>query len=276
MKEEKVNNIAVKPVVVPDTNEAEKIKGYKIAPFKYYNMFICSKKRSGKTSLINTIIRKTTDKRTNVWIFCSTYKLDDTWKAIIQFLEERGNNVNCFDTIMDGKVNLLDKIVQGLSEPEELPEKKDKKAPVNLNEIKRSYDILGKEQDEEGKSKKEYVPKKKAPKHIFIFDDISSQLKYIDTYLKKHRHFQASTIISSQYLNDVTPSSRLQIDLFIAFRSFSQEKLEVIHKSLDLSIPFETLWQIYQHVTSEPFQFLYINIRTEELRKNLNTKLTFD
>jgi len=275
MKEEKINNVSVRPVVVHDNNESEKIKGYKIAPFKYYNMFICSKKRSGKTSLINTIIRKTTDKRTNVWIFCSTYKLDDTWKAIIQFLEERGNNVNCFDSIVDGKVNLLDKIVQGLSEPEEVPEK-NKKEPVNLNEIKRSYDLFGKETDAEGKPKKEYVPKKKAAKHLFIFDDISSQLKYIDTYLKKHRHFEASTIISSQYLNDLSPSSRLQIDIFIAFRSFSQEKLEVVHKSLDLSIPFQTLWEIYQHVTSENFQFLYINIRTEELRKNLNMRLTFD
>ena len=275
MKEEKINTISVKPVVVPDTNEAETIKGYKIAPFKYYNMFICSKKRSGKTSLINTIIRKTTDKRTNVWVFCSTYKLDDTWKAIIQFLQDRGNNVNCFDTIIDGKVNLLDKIVQGLSEPEEVPEKC-KKEPVNLNEIKRSYDIFGKDRDEEGKPKKEYQPKKKSPKHLFIFDDISSQLKYIDTYVKKHRHFQASTIISSQYLCDLQPSTRLQIDIFIAFKSFSQDKLEDIHKSLDLSIPFETFWQIYQHVTCEPFQFLYLNVRTEELRKNLNTRLTFD
>jgi hypothetical protein len=275
MKEEKVNNVSVKPVVVPDGNEAEKIKGYNIIPFKYYNMFICSKKKSGKTSLINTIIRKTTDKRSNIWIFCSTYKLDDTWKAIIQFLEERGNNVNCFDTIMDGKVNLLDKIVEGLNEPEEVPEKKGKE-PVNLNEIKRSYDIFGKERDAEGKPKKEYVPKKQSPKHLFIIDDLSSQLKYVDKLLKIHRHFKASVILSSQYLNDLSPSSRLQIDIFAAFRSFSEEKLEVVHKSLDLSIPFEVLWNVYQQVTSENYQFLYINIRTEELRKNLNVKLTFD
>ena len=58
MKEEKVNNVSVKPVVVPDNNEAEKIKGWKIAPFKYFNMFLVAKKKSGKTSLINTIIKK--------------------------------------------------------------------------------------------------------------------------------------------------------------------------------------------------------------------------
>jgi hypothetical protein len=239
-------------------------------------MFICSKKKSGKTSLINTIVKKTSDKRTIFWIFCSTHKIDDSWKSIINFLEERGNKVNAFDSIFDGKVNLLNKILDEMGEPEPIPEKKDKKAPINLNEVKRSYDIFGKEQDEEGKPKKEYVPKKKAPKHIFIFDDLSPELKHIDRLLKVHRHFQASVIISSQYIHDLSISSRLQIDVFCTFRGFSEEKMEMVHKSLDLSIPFETLWQIYKQVTEEPYNFLYINIRTEELRRNLNTKLSFE
>jgi hypothetical protein len=276
MKEEKVNNVSVKPVVVHDNNESEKIKGYKILPFPFYNLFICSKKKSGKTSLINTIVKKTSDKRTNFWIFCSTHKIDDSWKAIINFLEERGNKVNAFDSIFDGKVNLLNKILDEMGEPEVVPEKKDKKAPVNLNEIKRSYDLFGKELDNEGKEKKEYVPKKKAPKHIFIFDDLSPELKHIDRLLKVHRHFQASVIISSQYIHDLSISSRLQIDVFCTFRGFSDEKMEMVHKSLDLSIPFETLWQIYKHVTEEPYNFLYINIRSEELRRNLNTKITYE
>lgn len=276
MKEEKINNISVKPVVVHDNNESEKIKGYKILPFPFYNLFVCSKKKSGKTSLINTIVKKTSDKRTIFWIFCSTYKIDDSWKAIINFLEERGNKVNAFDSIFDGKVNLLNKILDQMGEPEEIEEKKDKKEPVNLNEIKRSYDIFGKERDEEGKPKKEYVPKKKAPKHIFIFDDLSPELKHIDRLLKVHRHFKASVIISSQYIHDLSISSRLQIDVFVTFRGFSEEKMEMVHKSLDLSIPFETLWTIYKQVTEEPYNFLYINIRSEEMRKNLNTKITFD
>jgi hypothetical protein len=276
MKEEKLNNVSVKPVVVHDNNESEKIKGYKILPFPFYNLFICSKKKSGKTSLINTIVKKTSDKRTNFWIFCSTHKIDESWKAIINFLQERGNNVNAFDSIFDGKVNLLNKILDEMGEPEPVPEKKDKKAPVNLNEFKRSYDLFGKDLDSEGKEKKEYVPKKKAPKHIFIFDDLSPELKYIDRLLKVHRHFQASVIISSQYIHDLSISSRLQIDVFCTFRGFSEEKMELVHKSLDLSIPFETLWQIYKHVTEEPYNFLYINIRTEELRRNLNTKITYE
>jgi hypothetical protein len=276
MKIDKVNNVCVKPVIVQDNNEAEKIKGFKIIPFAFYNMFICSKKKSGKTSLINTIIRKTTDKRTNVWVFCSTFKIDDSWKAIINYLEEKGNKVNTFDSIFDGKVNLLNKILDEMGEPEDIPEKKDKKAPINLNEIKRSYDLFGKETDEKGEPKKEYIPKKRAPKHLFIFDDLSPELKHIDRLLKVHRHFKASVIISSQYIHDLSISSRLQIDVFCTFRGFSQEKLEMVHKSLDLSIPFDTLWCIYKHITEEPYQFLYVNVRTEEIRKSLNSIVKYD
>jgi len=276
MKLEKINNVNVKPVVVPDGNESEKIKGWKIAPFKYFNMFLVAKKKSGKTSLINTIIKKTSDKRTTFWIFCSTHRIDDSWKAIIQFLEERGNKVNTFDSIFDGKTNLLNKILDEMGEPEIVEEKKDKKAPVNLNDLKRTYDLFGKETDEKGEPKKDYVPKKRAMKHLFIFDDLSPELKHIDRLLKIHRHFHASVIISSQYLHDVSISSRLQIDLLIIFRGFSEEKLELVAKSLDLSIAFPTLWSIYKYVTEEPYNFLYLNVRTEEVRRNLNTIIKYD
>lgn len=275
MKEEKINNISVKPVVVHDNNESEKIKGYKILPFPFFNLFICSKKKSGKTSLISTIVKKVTDKRTTIWLFCSTSKIDKSWLAIIEYLENKGNKVNSFDSIFDGKVNLLNKILDEMGEPEVI-EKKDKKAPVNLNEIKRSYDIFGKDRDEDGKEKKEYVPKKKAPKHLFIFDDLSPELKHIDRLLKVHRHFESSVIISSQYIHDLSISSRLQIDVFCTFRGFSEEKFEMIHKSLDLSIPFPTLWSVYKYITEEPFQFIYVNVRTEEVRKNLNSIVKYD
>lgn len=276
MKLERINNVSVKPVIVPDGDEAEKIKGFKILPFPFFNLFVCSKKKSGKTSLISTIIKKVTDKRSTIWLFCSTAKIDKTWLAIIDYLESKGNKVNIFDSIFDGKINLLNKILDEMGEPEVVEEKKDKKAPINLNEIKRSYDLFGKETDEKGEPKKEYVPKKKAPKHLFIFDDLSPELKHVDRLVKVHRHFQASVIISSQYIHDLSISSRLQIDVFCTFRGFSEEKFEMIHKSLDLSIPFQTLWSIYKYVTEEPFQFLYVNVRSEEVRKNLNHKITFD
>jgi len=268
IKETTLNNISVKPIVDCNPTDITKIKGYKLIPSNYWTLFICSKKKSGKTSLINEIVKKCTDKRTVMWIFCSTYKIDTSWIEIIKMLENRGNQVNLFDTIQEGKKNVLDTILDGLSEEAETPDKKDDLPPPE----KPTFEIF---KGSGMKEKKEYKPKKTAPKNLFIFDDISSQLKNpaVARLLKQHRHSGSSCIISSQYLHDIRPESTLQIDYFFAFRSFSLEKLEYIHKVLDLSVEFEKFWNLYKHATEQPYNFLYMNVRTEEFRQNFNKKI---
>ena len=270
IKETKLNNVSVKPIVDCNPTDITKIKGYKLIPLNYWTLFICSKKKSGKTSLINEILRKCTDKRTVMWIFCSTYKIDTSWIEIIKMVGERGNQVNLFDTIQEGKENVLDTILDGLSEEIDEPKVDDLPPPD-----KPVFDIF---KGKGMKEKKEYKPKKTSPKNLFIFDDISSQLKSpsVARLLKQHRHSGSSVIISSQYLHDIRPESTLQIDLFFAFRSFSQEKLEYIHKVLDLSIEFEKFWEIYKYATEQMFNFLYMNVRTEEFRQNFNKQLELD
>jgi hypothetical protein len=51
--------------------------------------------------------------------------------------------------------------------------------------------------------KKEYKPKKIAPKHCFIFDDISQELKNsgLLSLCKKSRHFKASVFLSSHSMS---------------------------------------------------------------------------
>lgn len=268
IKETTLNNISVKPIVDCNPADITKIKGYKLMPSNYWTLFICSKKKSGKTSLINEIVKKCTDKRTIMWIFCSTYKIDTSWIEIIKMLQNRGNQINLFDTIQEGRENVLDTILDGLSEEVDAPAKSEELPPPE----KPTFEIF---KGKGVKEKKEYKPKKKAPKNLFIFDDISSQLKNpaVARLLKQHRHSGSSCIISSQYLHDIRPESTLQIDYFFAFRSFSLEKLEYIHKVLDLSIAFEKFWNLYKHATEAPFNFLYMNVRTEEFRQNFNKKI---
>jgi len=64
IKETKLNNVVVKPIVDCNPPDITKIKGYKLIPSNYWILFLCSKKKSGKTSLINEICKKCTDKRT--------------------------------------------------------------------------------------------------------------------------------------------------------------------------------------------------------------------
>lgn len=264
IKEEKLNSVKVKPLVVSQA-DTSKIKGADLFPSLYYNLFLCSKKKSGKTSLINTILTKTTDKKTIFFIFCPTVHVDATWKMIVENLENRGNVVNTYTEIMDGKVNILNEIVEELSTPEEPKEKKEEK-PKSMIKC------------DEPKKKGEYKPKKISPQVCFIFDDASDMIRNpaIATLLKKNRHIKANVIISSQYIHDLRPESIKQLDYFVCFKSFSQDKLQLVHKGLDLSIDFDKLWSLYEHCVEKPYSFLYINVRNEEMRCNFNKRIQFD
>jgi hypothetical protein len=273
IKEETLNNINVKPLVIVDNSDEKKVKGGELFKNPYNCTFLCSKRFSGKTSVIAHILRKTSDKKTTFWIFCPTNKVDSTWIALIKLLEDKGNQVNVFDSIMDGKVNLLDEIVRDLSNPEEdIIDKKEKdieeKPIVKVN--------FG---DKE-KKKQEYKPKKLAPRHIFVFDDISNELKNpsLVALCKKSRHFKASVYISSQYIHDLQPQTLKQLDYFLCFKSFSRDKLEHIHKLLDLTIDIEKFYNVYDFCfeNSKGYDFLYIDVRKEEFRKNFNKKLILD
>lgn len=264
IKEEKLNSVKVKPLVVSQA-DTSKIKGADLFPSLYYNLFLCSKKKSGKTSLINTILTKTTDKKTIFFIFCPTVHVDATWKIIVETLENRGNVVNTYTEIMDGKINILNEIVEELSTPEEPKDKKEDKPKALIK-------------CEEPKKKGEYKPKKISPQVVFVFDDASDMIRNpaIATLLKKNRHIKANVIISSQYIHDLRPESIKQLDYFVCFKSFSQDKLQLVHKGLDLSIEFDKLWSLYEHCVDKPYSFLYINVRSEEMRCNFNKRIVFD
>lgn len=266
IREETLNKVKVKPLVISN-QDTTTIKGAELFPSLYYNLFICSKKKSGKTSLINTIIQKTTDKRTIFFIFCPTVNVDSSWKAIIDYLKNRGNSVQTYTEIVDGKVNILNEVVNELSVGQEEEDDEEEKEESSK---KLKFD--------EPKKKKEYKPKKISPEVCFIFDDASDMLRNpaIATLLKKNRHLKSNVIISSQYLHDLVPSSIKQLDYFIAFKSFSEEKMMLVHKGLDLSLDFNKLWNLYQHCVIKPYSFLYINVRTEEYRCNFNKKLELE
>jgi hypothetical protein len=56
-------------------------------------------------------------------------------------------------------------------------------------------------------------------------------------------------------------------------KKHSKDKIEIIYKDLDLSVlDFEEFLKLYHHATEEPYSFLFVNVRTEELRKSLNAK----
>ena len=97
----------------------------------------------------------------------------------------------------------------------------------------------------------------------------------IGNLLKTNRHYHAKVFISTQYITDLQPAALKQLDYFLCFRSFSEDKLEDIHRHLDLSIEFPEFLKIYKYATEEPYSFLYVDVRNDKFRKNFNEEIFF-
>ena len=88
MQTEKINDITITPVIVSSL-KADQILGYEYFKTLYTNIYICSKRKSGKTTLIYNILKNCVGKKTNVVFFCSTIHRDDTYQKILEMLEKR-------------------------------------------------------------------------------------------------------------------------------------------------------------------------------------------
>ena len=130
------------------------------------------------------------------------------------------------------------------------------------------------EPEKSTKKKKHKKCKFQAPEYMIILDDLSSELKSrsLLSLLKFNRHFKAKLIISSQWIHDLLPESRKQIDLFLIFKGFPQSKLQEIYKDCDSSVPFETFCAIYKKSTKLPHSFLYIDSRSDSFRRNFDSE----
>ena len=123
--------------------------------------------------------------------------------------------------------------------------------------------------------KKQHKSRYLAPEYIFIFDDLGASLrdKMIDSLLKVNRHYKAKVILSSQYVNDLSPQSRLQLDYILLFQNLPEQKLQEIYVGSDLSIDYDKFYELYKIATYKKYNFFYIDVRNETFRINFNTSI---
>lgn len=270
IREENIKSVKdIKPLIVGVGHDANKVKYGDVFSNPYNTTFLCAKRKSGKTSVLATILDKTSNKHTIFWIFCPTTKIDDSWKMILKNLEDKGCVVNVFDSIMEGKRNQLNEIIDSLAKGSD-----DDSEPPAKPIKKLIYDGQSDEPE-----KKERKPKKLSPEHIFVCDDLSHELKNPALYklLKNGRHLKASVYLSFQYPNDLLPMGWKNCEYAICFKSFSIDKLEHIHKHLDLTIPMEKFIELYNYVMKDRgYDFLFIDVKNEKFRKNFNKKLEIE
>ena len=264
----KINSIEIEPINLK-TIKTENIKGHAYIPMLYSNVFICARKGSGKTTVLFNILKNCINKSTKVVIFCSTHNNDRGWIKIKEWLNDRKQPHVFYDAIFDDTVSNIEMLIEKLkldAEQKQQNKKDGKLAPKSLlfNDAKEKTD-------------KPHKEKQKAPKYFIVFDDISNELrakKDVQTLLKHMRHFRSKIVVSSQFPNDLDPASRMQIDFWMMFKGFSEDRLEQVYPQLDLNdMDFEKFYKIYKDVTKEPHHFLYIDKGQNEMRQNFNQQI---
>lgn len=257
----KINNVSIKPIpqILMGAGDTRLAKGYQLFPEPYNNIFIVARKKSGKTTVIFDIVRRCASKKTNVVVFASTVHKDKSYVAIKEYCNQKDIPFVGYTSITED--NVLANIMDSLKDPDE-----DEEAPKK----KPAIDMYGLRFDETKEKRDKYI----VPEYIFIFDDLSNEMrnKYVSKLLKTNRHYKCKVILSSQYVHDILPDSAKQIDNWLLFGGLHEEKLKLIYQYADLSIEFNNFEDIYENATEAKYNFLYIDTSNDELRKNFNSR----
>lgn len=270
MPKRKLKDISVvKPVELKENAEdLLPIKGIDLFPENglYGNLFLAAKTNSGKTTVVAHMLKHTIDKRTTVYLFCSTYDLDPIWKEIIDNLEQRKIHVVPFHGVWDdtGRVNILEQVIKEIAKVET----EDKPEPKERRHFLQGSGAIPIVQVVERKTEKK--PKNRVPKNLIILDDLNIQElrdPVLCNVLKKCRHYKTRCIVSSQHLLHLTPQSFGQLSTLLLWGGFSEHYITELWSRCNLgSIDAKQLFAIYQELTKKPHSFLNISLRSGKLR----------
>lgn len=254
----------------PPKNKSKKIVADKLFEDRFSNVYLCAKRKSGKTTVIRHIIQNCSDKQTNIVAFVSTFYKDDTWKDIRNYCENKCIPLFGYTSLFDDEdrsVNHLKEWLDMITSPDN--ESDDESSYESDSEDGIHRKIILNAPKKKQKKKKKQIP----PNYIFILDDISIELKnkYVNKLLKESRHSRCKVLVSSQYFVDLDKQARLNLDYLFVFRDIPIETLELMHKQLALAISFDKFYQIYEMVTSlDRYNFLNIYIRDEIFKINFD------
>lgn len=301
-----INNQHVEPIAIPSNLDHRIVRGHELSPEIFSNFYMVAKKKCGKTSCVFKIVRTCADRHTKIIIFASTVYKDEAYIQMRKYFKKKGNPIEIYTSIFDNGEDQLALLVEKLSkeaeekelEEQELEENEENNQINNVQQIDKCDLILQRlnnlhllssniqpsipEKDKDNDKNKEKKKKDKKTKFrtqdlIIILDDISSELRSqsLLSLLKSNRHFLCKVLVSSQYLNDLKPESRRQIDYWLIFKG-NDSKLKEIYRDCDTSISFPLFCKIYEIATQKPHSFLYIDTRNDTFRSNFNKLIVID
>lgn len=280
----KINDVKVRPPqLLTQNKDTRPVKGADMFPEVYSNIFICSKKKSGKSVCIFNILKKCIGKDTTVIIFCSSLYKDPVYKSIMKMLENNGINFIGYTSMYDDcsvsadtkrkkKSNHLEDLVECLKKKAEDDYRKENEED---EEEEKPLCVFDNDEEDEPKQKKKRKSKYVEPEYLIIFDDLSNEIKSptLTTLLKNHRHYKTKIIISSQYYLDLLPASRTQLDYLLIFQNITEDKLKAMYKDADLDVDYDVFKEMYDYATEKKYNFLYVDTRNCKFRKNFDKEI---
>ena len=96
----KINDKVVKKIFIPE-EDTRPIKGVDVCPEVFSNIFLCAKKKMGKTSATFTLLKNCVGKDTIIIVFCSTVYKDSNWIQIKKYFENKGTDIRVFTSIYE-------------------------------------------------------------------------------------------------------------------------------------------------------------------------------
>jgi hypothetical protein len=238
----------------------------------YSNTLLIARKKSGKSTTINHLLKNTIDDRTTVYIFCSTAHIDKTWLAIQKMLKRRGIVFNVFTSVIENGVNVLETILETLAI--KTPEEPTKSIippppphPICL------FDDMPNPDEPKKKKKIPWTYKYDVPEHYFILDDLAQyELRgnTISDLFKKNSHYHCKTAVSSQHSIHLTPATYSQTDYVYIWKGFSRHYMDKIYENLKLSCEPDEFFRLYEFLTQKTYSFMNVDIKEGIARTNFS------
>ena len=207
VKETKLNNVQVEVLKAPVEFTKKNVLGWNYLQNPWSNVLFCSKKNSGKTTVIYNLVKNIIDKRTKVFIFSGSVYADSVYKELIKYCKNKEIPCKAYPHFIDNGINLIEQLVKGLGD-----------TPVSdttINKDEHASLIFDKDDDRPKRRKK----KKIVPEILIICDDLGSSLRAqaISTLCKTNRHNKLLNLFSFHVKSDILPSTCQQADFLFLF-----------------------------------------------------------
>ena len=279
-----------------------KIKAGDIFSIPYPNIFICSMKASGKSTVLTNIIFKMMGANTKIIIICNSINHDEIWLDAIKKIKKRGNEIITLNDIVEDGVDEIAEFLNEMKNNNHDEDDSNVESEINQSGIKEEikphirkplYEVVKHNRtlsetnikqatqpeariDEDIKHdiKKGAKSNKIISEYLICLDDLGSSLrnKSLDQLVKTNRHYKCTVIISTQHLNDILPSTLRQMNYCLIFGKFSEDKLKELYKKFDIGVTYDDFYNMYKDATKQKYNFLFIDRPKNEFRSGFQNK----